>query len=501
MTTRPTAKALLRTTLAIASATLLGGCAITPQALTTQELSLASETVLANIDADQEPVTGQVDLYEAMARALKYNLDNRVEMFRVALAQRDLADATANLMPDLTAKAGYAVRDNVLSTQSKSLLTGLRTSDVTVSSEREARTGDLAFSFHVLDFGLSYVRARQAADQALIVEEQKRKIVNRIIEDVRTAYWRGVSAERLLDGFRRLQDRVDRAQKNSATLRRAGRASPMTALTFERELVDIKKQIRRLDLELRTAKAQLAGLMNVRPDAPFSLVVPKRDLSKLRVSQSGDELVRIAVQNRPEFREALYKARIGVREETAAILEVLPGASVFAGANYDSNDFLLNTSWLDAGVRASWNLTKLLKYPIRRRAIRARAELSEAEAEAYAMAIMTQVHMARARHAQTRRIAETAAEYSRVQDRITNQMRARATAGATSEHALIREEMNALVAAVEYDIAYADFQNAYANVYAAIGLDPVAPGQSLDVPVSDLARSLRAVWVERGDGS
>ena len=490
-----------RTGCAVVTAALLSGCTIVPQGLTASELQLASETVLANLDAHQEPIAGSVDLYEAMARALKYNLDNRVEMFRVALSQRELADSTANLLPDLTARAGYAARDNELSTQSKSLLTGIRTTDVNVSSERQTGTADLAFSFHVLDFGLSYVRARQAADQALIVEEQKRKIVNRIIEDVRTAYWRAISAERLLDGFRALEGRVQTAQSNNAKLRQAGRASPMTALTFERELVDIKKQIRRLDLELRTAKAQLAGLMNVRPDAPFSLIVPKRNLASLEVAQSGEELVRLAIQNRPEFRESLYKARIGVREETAAILEVLPGAGVFAGAHYDSNDFLLNNSWLDAGVRASWNLTKLLKYPIRRRAIRARGELSEAEAEAFAMAIMTQVHMARARHAQTRRIAETAAEYARVQDDITRQMRSRVAAGASSEQSLIREEMNALVAGVEYDVAYADFQNAYGNVSAAVGLDPVAPGQSLDVPVAELARDLRAVWVQRGDGT
>ena len=492
---------LARTGLALSAVAALSACSITPTALTNEELQLATESVLASLDAEQEAVTGSVDLYDAMARALKYNLDNRVELFRVALAQRDLADSTANLLPDMTARAGYAVRDNVLATQSKSLLTGMRTSDVSVSSERESGTADLAFSFHVLDFGLSYVRARQAADKALIAEEQRRKIVNRIIEDVRTAYWRAVSAERLLDGFRALEGRVQKAQGNNRKLRRAGRASPMTALTFERELVDIKKQIRRLDLELRTAKAQLAGLMNVRPDTPFSLVVPKRNLATLSIPQSGDELVRLAVQNRPEFRETLYRARIGVREETAAILEVLPGASVFAGANYDSNDFLLNNSWLDAGVRASWNLTKLLKYPIRRRAIRARGELAQAEAEAFAMAIMTQVQMARARHAQTRRIAETAAEYARVQDSITQQMRARVRAGAASDQALIREEMNALVAAVEYDVAYADFQNAFGNVYAAVGLDPVAPEQSLNVPVAELARDLRAVWVKRGDGS
>ena len=39
----------------------------------------------------------------------------------------------------------------------------------------------------------------------------KRKIVNRIIEDVRTAYWRAVSYERLVGRMRALEGRVQRA--------------------------------------------------------------------------------------------------------------------------------------------------------------------------------------------------------------------------------------------------------------------------------------------------
>ena len=164
-------------------------------------------------------------------------------------------------------------------------------------------------------------------------------------------------------------------------------------------------------------------------------------------------------------------------------------------------NLLLNNSWTDAGAKATWNLMRVLRYPVRRAAVRAEGDLIERQAEAYAMAIATQVHMARARHAQARRIAETAAEYARVQDRITEQTRARVKAGAAGRQALIREEMNALVAAVEYDVAYADFQNAFGNVYAAVGLDPIRPETSTDLPVADLAREIRAVWVERGDGS
>ena len=479
----------------------LVGCTVVPQALTQQELQLASETVLSSLDQDQEVIAGPIDLYGAMARALKYNLDHRVEQFRIALAQKQLTASSAAMLPSLTASGGYASRSNDIVSQSENLLTGVRNPSQSISTERANGTADLAFSFHVLDFGLSYVRAKQAADNALIAEEQRRKIVNRIVEDVRTAYWRAVSAERLLTGFQKLEKRVERAQNDNEKLRKAGRASPMMALTSERELVDIKKQIRRLDSELRTARAQLAGLMNVRPGAAFTLIVPRRDPNSLRIDSSSDELVRLAITNRPEFRETLYRARINVAEENAAKLELLPGLQLFAGANHDTNDFLLNNSWLDAGAKASWNLMRVLTYPVRRGVVRAEGDLIERQAEAYAMAIITQVHMARARHAQTKRIAQTAAEYATVQNRITEQVRARVKVGVEERRSLIREEMNALVAAVEYDIAYADLQNAFGNVYAAVGLDPIDASLPGQLGVDDLARELRGVWVSRGDGS
>lgn len=129
----------------------------------------------------------------------------------------------------------------------------------------------------MLDFGLSYVRAKQANDEALIAQERKRKIVNRIVEDVRTAYWRAVSAEHLLGGLQTLEGRVDHALGNSRSLARDGALSPLTALTYQRELVDIRKQIYALELETQYGEDPACGAMNISLGSPFRLQVPERD--------------------------------------------------------------------------------------------------------------------------------------------------------------------------------------------------------------------------------
>ena len=62
-----------------------------------------------------------------------------------------------------------------------------------VSQDKTLRSGDLALSWNILDFGLSYVRARQAADQVLIAREIQRRTTHGLLEDVRSEFWRAAS--------------------------------------------------------------------------------------------------------------------------------------------------------------------------------------------------------------------------------------------------------------------------------------------------------------------
>jgi hypothetical protein len=143
----------------------------------------------------------------------------------------------------------------------------------------------------------------------------------------------------------------------------------------------------------------------------------------------------------------------------------------------------------------------VFSYPAIKKENEARADVERAQAMAMTMAVFTQVHAARARYAQQALILKDASDYLAVQQRILAQVRAAAAEDATSEQALIREEMNTLVASVKRDIAHADLQNAFANVYATVGIDPYGENISGDESVKTLAAHLRSVWVERGDRS
>lgn len=492
-------RSLPRNVCAVLLVAAFSGCTVSPLRLADAEIEVKASSLAQRVDEGQEPITGSLDLYEAMARALKYNLDHRVEAMEIALKLKELDLSHFSLLPNFVANSGYAARNNFNASSSFNILSNTQNFGASTSQEKANSTRDVALTWNILDFGLSYVRARQTADKYLVAHEMRRKVVHRVIEDVRTAFWRSVSGEVLLDKLKLLEGRVKSAQESSRLIAEERSTSPITAVTYERELVEIKRVIHELERDLVVAKTQLAALMNTRPGTKFKLHIPKRNALALSLNYSVDQLVSLALHNRAELREVWYRQRINQRELDAALLELLPGFQLYAGSNYDSNEFLYNNNWVSWGSKASWNLLRVAQFPAKRDVVDAQEKLLDSRALAVTMAVMTQVHVSRVRFYHFQKEFKTATEYLEVQSRLLRLMRDEAAAGRIGEQTIIREEMNTVVAEAKRDIAHAAVQNAFANVYASIGLDPFAGEVGPDLSVAQLAQGLRALWFERGD--
>lgn len=472
----------------------LSGCALTPEPLTDLEVGSYVADKRARVTANQEPLTGALTLDEALARALKYSLDKEVEIMQVLLAEQQLRVAHYSKLPGIVANSGYTDRTNYAGGSSVELLgprsIGAESLRDSSSSERDVRTADIRFSWHILDFGLSYIRAKQAADKVLVAEENRRRVITRIMENVRTAYWRAVAATRLMRQLEGLEARVQRALLDTTALSSKGDSSPLTALTYERELVEIQREIRKLAGELSSAKSQLAALVNLDPGQRYEVAVPRRLTPPGSINMAPAEMVATALAHRSELREVAYQQRINARDAEAALLEMLPGLSLDATPNWNSNRFLFNSNWVSFGAQASWNLIKVFSYPDRRAEVDAKDALLDARALAVTMAIMTQVHVSRARVYHARKEYGSANRFCDVQLRILYQIRSALDAGRVSEQTAIREEMNALVAIVKRDMAYAELQSAVAALQAAMGRTPYADLDYKAISIADLRSAI-----------
>ena len=450
----------------------MSGCSLVPLSFTHEELKAQAENDRITVTQNQEAISGPITLYESIARALKYNLDFHLEFSEKVLSETQFDLSKYELLPQLVAKTGYNSRDKFSGSSSRSLLTGNQSLQSSTSSDRDIFTNDLSLTWNVLDFGLSYIRAKQSADHVLIAEEEKRKVVNRIVQDVRTAYWRAVSNDRLIARIQKLSFRVTKAIEESKQIEIERLDRPLTALTYQRELIGIKRELEELQRDLALAKIQLAALMNLRPGEKFELVIPDRTDIVNKVDISPDMMEQLALENRPEIRTISYEERINRQEAKAAILSLMPDLNLNLGKSHSTNTFLFHNNWLSYGAQVSWNLLNIFKLPSTNRNIKAKGKVLEARRLALTMSIMTQVHVSLAQYEYSQREYKTAADYFLTQKKILKQLESGVAAQTVTEQSLIREEMNMMVAEIKYDIAYSDVENAYASIFAALGIDP-----------------------------
>jgi outer membrane protein TolC len=474
------------------------GCTVSPKPLTQEQLRAAGTERFSSLTANQEEVSQPISLYEAMARAIKYNLDYKVSIYEQALRGSEASLANMDMLPNLVLSASASDRDNYSGSRSSALLGENEVGDVSLvpstSSDRDVVTSDLELSWDVLDFGLSYVRAKQAGDAALIANERKRKIASRIIEDVRTAYWRAVSADRLIGKLTSLEEEISVALTAADESYRQRNTAPLPALTYQRELLDIQRNIQTMHNELFVAKRQLAALMNLAPSTKFSLVMPARNIRVSVLNFDADKLVGAALVNRPELRELSYEKRISQNEATSALFQLLPNLKLFGGFNYNSNDFLFNNNWTAWGAQASWNIFNVFRYPVHRRTNQLEQQLLEQRALALTMAVVTQVHVSASRYEILKRKLGTMRQYYTVNNNILEQTASGYKARKVSFQNFVREKMNSIVAEAEYDVAEADLQNAYANIYASIGQDTFGNIDTSKASVAELAQHLESHW-------
>lgn len=452
----------------------LGGCAVmTPEPFTDKEHQKRIARDMGRLFASQEPIEEPIGLYDAMARAIKYNLDQRIKLMESALAQHQLTAANLDLLPELAGSAAYLSRDNFSGSNSRSLLTGEESLAVSTSQDRNRAAFDMGLTWNILDFGVSYVSAKQQADRGLIAEERRRKVVHNIIQDVRSAYWNAISAERLLARINPLINRVETALNHAREIQKKKLKPPLEALRYRRELLDIMRQLKGLERQLSTARTELTALMNVHANEDFELITDIEEMSIPEIKPSPTQLEKWALLYRPELREEAYKTRISAEEVKKAMLRMLPGIEFSSTYNVDTNSYAYESHWWDYAARINLNLFNVFTGPVNIDIAEAQKDVVQTRRFALSLAVMSQVHVGLIGFQQSAGEFRTLREMLEVEGGILDQVKARTGAAADGEMELIRAELNAVLAELRRDMAYADMQNAVGRIFVSVGADPL----------------------------
>jgi outer membrane protein TolC len=467
-----TRASLQRTAAYVALLGLLAGCTVTPQLVTKDEVATRVKEDTSRMYVNQEAIAGTVTLEVAVARTLKYNLDYRLKQMESALALGITDYSRFEMWPKLLLNAGYSTRSNDSGGTSVGIQDGIVSLRPSTSQTRDYAQAGAEFSWNVLDFGVSYYRAKQNANQYLIAEERRRKLVQNMIQDVRAAYWRALGAQRLAQDAKTTLARADVALTRSREAETQKIISPALALNYQRALLDATSLLNQRRQDLDFAKHELAALMSVPPGTQFDLA-ESVEVKLPPVPGNVLALEEMALLQRPELREEDFKKRITADETRKQYLNVLPNFNLNAGLSYNSNDFLYNKNWQQASVGVTWNILRLFSLPDLEKTQAEQVKVDEARRTALSMAIITQLRVSVERYrlaVEDHKLAEQAASVDR---RLADYTQASVSAKLENELEAIRTQARAVLGAYQKANAYANAQIAFGRLYNTLGFDPL----------------------------
>ena len=460
------------------STLLLAGCAVTPKTVTLQEMEEQRRVDLARMFDSVKQVDHPITLPEVVARALRFNLDHQVKVVEAAQSL-DLSKLDRfELLPKLAANAAYSGRSNASASNSRSMSTGAESLEVSTSQDREHLTYDLGLTWNILDFGVSYYNARQNGDRILIARERERKVIQNLVQEARSSFWRAAAAQQLEPRIQATVKLAEAALKDAQKAEASQLRSPLDSLHYRKTLLENLRQLESIQQEMGTARVELAAMMTLPPGTQFTLAVPEGPVQIPVWNTPLEQMEESALLNQPDMREMAYHGRIVVDESRKTLLKMFPGLSLNASRQHDNNSYTLNKTWYEAGMRVTWNLMGLLSIPDQLAYNQTNAEVLEIKRLALHMALLSQVHVAYHQFGQALLQLHRSDELFQVEKAIARHVDNRAAQEAQSVLDQVAGHTSAILAELRRYHALALAHNALGKMMATTGQDPnVAPIQ------------------------
>ena len=499
---KPFLPTTLRVSLLVLAAIGLSACTgLTPAPLEDKDIDTVNHADQTSMQQGVEPILSPLTLDEAMARALKYNLDRRARLLEQTLAMHQLDLTRLDMLPQLSARLNAQSRNNDRISQSLDPETGEISSAGFISQDRSHQVTDLGATFNLLDFGMGYYNTRQQASRIHIATEKRRRAMHLLMQDVRTAYWRAASAQKLRDDVTNTIRVAEEALADSRKVEQERTRNPVDALRYQRQLLENLRLLEAINQELLSAQIDLASLINAPLNRPIPIAESALEDTASRVNSIPiEQLEEMALRHNADLREQHYNARVAQEETRKALLRMFPNLSFSYGLNYDSDKYLINNNWREAGLQLSFNFMNLLTGPMQAKLAEAGVKLADQRRMATQMAVLTQVHLVRLQLLNARSQFQRAEEVFSTDKRISELMRTRESVQASSKLERVSNDTATILSLLRRYQALAQVQAAESRLVAQLGMEP-SIGSTDDLSLKDLTQQVKgqsgfdALWL------
>lgn len=470
----------LRTVVLTGSVFALAACAALAPPLEPQEVASFTVELESELAMTDDALADDLTVDMAVELAVQRNRSIRAKELEAALAQAKVMVESGAMLPSAMAEASHSHRDRPQMSRSSG------SSTYSTSSDDDSRTKDITLGWNILDFGLSYVRSRQALDLARKQEEDIRRAAHQIAEETTKAFWRAVAYRKLAPGMSALEAEVRESLRLTEVAAKDTAIDPLDPISLQRDLLDVQREVVDQLVFLAGAEDELKDLLGAPPGSDLSLDgTVALDMHPTIAPNAADD-VTAALRQRPEIRQHMYDLRIGEAEVYAKILEALPGINLTRSYSSDANPYLFDGNWVSWGASVAGDLVRLVRLKDDLGVIDSQERFDRQLALATAATIVMQVHVARAKVAVNEHAYRLAAQSAGVQHRLLEHTQGGVKAGKLGKQRLVREKLETVLADVRVILALADYQSALAGIASTRGDDVAEENAPFDAPVERL---------------
>ena len=404
-----------------------------------------------------------IDMYMAMALALKYNYTRRLVNYEDSLIRA--GKSPANRLPEIASHAGYVNQTN--------------------SSEMSP---ELKVAWNLLDITTVYYQSRDADYKSSVAFEESRKVIHNILQETRTLYWKTLTAQNVLpitdDMIEFMTLEVDDINAQAKQLAEQNQTLPLDTLMKKRQYMEAIKNLSSLKRDLETAQTRLASLMGMHPSTDFKLVGSEYgnfDLPKIKSTLS--DLEWLALNNRPELRQH----DLGSNPQDLKL--VISEFQQPTEQQYKSDPKHYNRMWSKKSRDISYSVYEDINNPNIK-------DLAALRRQRMTSLILSQVYVAWAQYMSAVEDYQINAEIANTSENIAEDFTA---AKGTKDEKAQLEAARAISDEVKAFKAYADLQESLGNLYVSVGLDAI-PYYMLNEKPSKIAVYLRNSMTKWSDG-
>ena len=410
------------------------------------------------IDAPQK-IEKPIDIYMAMALALKYNYSRRLISYEQSLIEA--GKAPASKLPDIVATAGY--------------------SNDTLNSRISP---DMKVAWNILDITGMYYQSATDGFHAGASVERSRKVIHNILQETRRLYWQTLAAQKLIpvidDMVEYMTLDVDELNAEAKKLAQKGGSLKTSELKRKRRYMDSIKNLLELKRKMETAEIRLAGLMGFHPTTQYKLVGKEYGNFELPALKNElSQLEWLALVNRPELR--IYDLQTNTEDLQIVVKSFRPGEK----AKYKNDPNYYNRLWSRQAKDIGMTIIEDVKNP----------NLTEADTlrrQRMTNLILNQVYLSWAWYTSAVEDYQVNMEIASTSEDIAEDVSIKN--GHKSSKSIL-EGARAVSDEVKAFQAYAEVQDSLGNLYATVGLDAI-PYSILDKKPSQIAIALRKTMEE-----